>query len=197
MNIVILGAGALETVLGAHLVRAGEAVTLAARGHRAATLQEHGATLVGLADFSVPVSVITDPQQVQEADVLIVTVKTYDTASALASVKHIRVDSVLSLQNGVLKDEQLAHIFGWQKVIGAMAVFSAGASAIHLARPGTGKTSRSGSDTGLCYAARGETWCANPHHQDVLPSDHGNRPLSLGKGGDHAEQRDYLHDPEE
>jgi 2-dehydropantoate 2-reductase len=125
MKIVILGAGALGTVLGAHLARAGEDVTLIARGNRAAYLQEHGATLTGLVDFTVPVTVVTDSQQVQDADVLIVTVKTYDMDAALASVQHLRVESVLSIQNGVLKNEQLAQTFGWKKVIGAMAWFSA------------------------------------------------------------------------
>src|SRR5262249_37563863 len=125
MKIVILGAGALGTILGAHLTRAGEDVALLARGQRAAYLQEHGATITGLVDFTVPVRVITDPSQVHNADVLLVTVKTYDMASALASVKHLDVGSVLSIQNGVLKDEQLAAMFGWDKVLGAMAAFSA------------------------------------------------------------------------
>src|SRR5215468_7486912 len=97
MKIVILGAGALGTVLGAHLARAGEDVTRLARGQRAAYLQAHGATLTGLADFTVPITVVTDPQQRHEADVLIVTVKTYDMASALQSIKHLQVESVLSL----------------------------------------------------------------------------------------------------
>ena len=125
MKIVILGAGALGTVLGAHLVRAGEDVTLIARGQRAAYLQAHGATLTGLVDFTVPITVVTDPQQVHEADILIVTVKTYDMESALKSIKHMQVESVLSLQNGVLKNEQLAQTFGWDKVLGAMTHFSA------------------------------------------------------------------------
>jgi 2-dehydropantoate 2-reductase len=105
--------------------KAGEEFTLIARGNRAAYLQEHGATITGLADFTVPVRVITDPQQVQEADVLIVTVKTYDMETALASVKHMQVGSVLSIQNGVVKNEQLADVFGWEIVLGAMAAFSA------------------------------------------------------------------------
>ena len=125
MKIVILGAGALGTVLGAHLARAGEDVTLIARGQRAAYLQAHGATITGLVDFTVPVRVVIDPSQVHNADVLMVTVKTYDMASALASVKHLDVGSVLSIQNGVLKNEQLAQTFGWEKVLGAMAAFSA------------------------------------------------------------------------
>ena len=44
--------------------------------------------------------------------------------AALASVKHLDVGSVLSIQNGVLKNEQLAQTFGWGKVLGAMAAFS-------------------------------------------------------------------------
>jgi 2-dehydropantoate 2-reductase len=124
MKIVILGAGALGTVLGAHLARAGEDVTLIARGQRAAYLQEHGATITGLVDFTVPVRVVTNPSQLHDADVLIVTVKTYDMEAALQSIKHLRVESVLSLQNGVLKDEQLAQTFGWEKVLGAMAFVS-------------------------------------------------------------------------
>ena len=125
MKIVILGAGALGTVLGAHLARAGEDVTLIARGKRAAYVQEHGATITGLADFTVPVPVVTDPHQVQDADVLMVTVKTYDMVAALTSVKHLQVEQVLSIQNGVLKNEQLAQTFGWAKVLGAMAACSA------------------------------------------------------------------------
>src|SRR4029453_5620295 len=93
MNIVILGAGALGTVLGAHLARAGEDVTLLAPGQRAAYLQEHGATITGMVDFTVPVRVVTDPSQLHDADVLIVTVKTYDMESALTSAKHRGVKS--------------------------------------------------------------------------------------------------------
>ncbi|NIO76447.1 MAG: ketopantoate reductase family protein, partial [Armatimonadetes bacterium] len=42
MKIVILGAGALGSLIGAHLARAGEEVTLIARGERAKFLREHG-----------------------------------------------------------------------------------------------------------------------------------------------------------
>jgi len=46
-------------------------------------------------------------------------------AAALASVKHIETGSVLSVQNGVVKNEQLADVFGWEKVLGATAAFAA------------------------------------------------------------------------
>jgi 2-dehydropantoate 2-reductase len=124
MRIAILGAGALGSVIGAHLVKAGEEVIFIARGERAAFLQKNGIQIAGLADFNVPVTVITDPREVKEADFLFVTVKTYDTESALQNVQHLVLNGALSFQNGVLKNEQLAGIFGWGHVLGAAAVVS-------------------------------------------------------------------------
>jgi 2-dehydropantoate 2-reductase len=122
MRIVVLGAGALGSIIGAHLVRAGEEVIFLARGQRAALLQQHGIVLRGLVDFTVPVTVATDARDMRAADVVLVTVKTYDTEAALANLRHLRVQSALSLQNGVLKNEQLASVFGWEHVLGAAAV---------------------------------------------------------------------------
>ncbi len=119
MKIVILGVGGLGSVFGAHLARAGEEVICVAHGPRAAFVQQHGLCIDGLARFTVPVTVVTDPREVQEADLLIVLVKAYDTETALESVRHISFGSVLSFQNGVLKDEQLARVFGREKVLGA------------------------------------------------------------------------------
>jgi 2-dehydropantoate 2-reductase len=122
MKVVVVGAGALGSIVGAHLARAGEDVVFVARGERAATLRQRGIVLRGLADFTVPVAVATDPREVQTADVLLVTVKTYDTEPALASLRHLCVPSVLSLQNGVLKNEQLTSVFGRERVLGAAVV---------------------------------------------------------------------------
>ncbi len=125
MHTIVLGEGALGSVISAYLTRAGEEVTLLARGPRATFLQAHGVAVTGVEDFTAPVTITTRPHELREADVLIVTVKTYDTESALASVSHLDVGSVFSLQNGVLKNEQLAHYFGWEKTLGASPLFSA------------------------------------------------------------------------
>jgi 2-dehydropantoate 2-reductase len=100
-------------------------VALLARGPRATFLQAHGVAITGVEDFTTPVTITTRPHDLRAADVLIVTVKTYDTEPALASVSHLDVGSVFSLQNGVLKNEQLAHYFGWEKTLGASPLFSA------------------------------------------------------------------------
>lgn len=124
MKILILGAGALGSVIGAHLARAGEEVTLIARGARARYIREHGVTITGLTNFTVPVTISDRPNELKEAEVLLVAVKTYDTEGALKSVGHVKVGSVLSVQNGVLKNEQLARYFGWEKTMGAAAFLS-------------------------------------------------------------------------
>jgi 2-dehydropantoate 2-reductase len=124
MKIAILGAGALGSIIGTHLARAGVEVTLIARGERAKFIREHGITITGLANFTEHVNVVDNSHEVQEADVLLVAVKTYDTEEALKSVGHVKAGSVLSVQNGVLKNEQLAHYFGWEKTLGAAAMLS-------------------------------------------------------------------------
>ena len=63
MKIAILGAGALGSLLGAHLARAGEDVTLIARAARAQALQEHGVSITGLTDTTVPVPVTARPDR--------------------------------------------------------------------------------------------------------------------------------------
>src|SRR5262249_3654080 len=121
VKIVVLGAGALGSIVGAHLVRAGHDVTLIARERRAETLSKQGLVLKGLVEFTVPATVTTTPLTVRSAEALLVTVKTYDTEEALAGVRHLDVPTVLSLQNGIVKNEQLARAFGKERVIGAAA----------------------------------------------------------------------------
>src|SRR5712691_10569725 len=76
MKVVVLGAGALGSVLAGHLARAGEDVMLVARGERAQYSKKHGLTITGLVDFTVPCPVVTDVKSISHADVLIATVKT-------------------------------------------------------------------------------------------------------------------------
>jgi 2-dehydropantoate 2-reductase len=124
MRFVILGAGALGSLIAGHLARAGEDVMVVARGDRARYVRQHGITLTGLADFTIACPVITDPMELHGADVLIVAVKTYDMAAALAPLRHLDVATVLSIQNGVLKNEQLADVFGTEKTVGAATFLS-------------------------------------------------------------------------
>ena len=124
MKTVILGAGTLGSILAAHLARAGADVTLVARGKRAEYLREQGITVTGLADISASCPIVTTPAEISATDVLIVAVKTYDTEVALASLSHVDVGSIISVQNGVMKNEQIAKVFGTERTLGSTALFS-------------------------------------------------------------------------
>ena len=124
MRIIVLGSGAIGSILAAHLSNAGADVTLVARGSRADYLRKHGITIDGLANLNEHCRITTRPKELHEADFLIVAVKTYDMASALNDVFHLTINAALSVQNGVLKNEQLATIFGQDKLLGAAAILS-------------------------------------------------------------------------
>ncbi|HUS11466.1 MAG TPA: ketopantoate reductase C-terminal domain-containing protein, partial [Pyrinomonadaceae bacterium] len=53
---------------------------------------------------------------------VIVSVKTYDTAEALAPLRGLEVKSAFSVQNGVLKNQQLGEVFGANVILGAVGM---------------------------------------------------------------------------
>ena len=124
MRFAILGAGALGTILGAHLSRAGHEVAMIVRGERARVLQRQGLVLNGLSDIKARPTVIDDPQKLRETGTLIVATKAIDSLKSLEALRHLRLDNAFSVQNGVLKNELLARVFGYSRVLGAMADFS-------------------------------------------------------------------------
>jgi 2-dehydropantoate 2-reductase len=124
MKFAILGAGALGTILGAHLSRAGHEVVMLARGERARILQRQGLVLNGLSDIKARPVVIDDPRKLLETGTLIIATKAIDSAKNLDTLRHLNLDNAFSVQNGVLKNELLSGVFGFSRVLGAMADFS-------------------------------------------------------------------------
>lgn len=124
MHFTIVGAGALGTILGAHLVASGHQVSCVVRANRAQQLRMHGLQIEGLQRLSETCSVVTDPSAVQQTDVLIVGVKTYQTAAAIGSLAHLKPQLAFSVANGVKKTKQMIDVFGKQATIGCMANIS-------------------------------------------------------------------------
>jgi 2-dehydropantoate 2-reductase len=87
-------------------------------------LQRQGLVLNGLSDIKARTSVVEDPRKLRETDILIVATKAIDTAQSLEALKHLKVDAAFSVQNGVMKNELLARVWGFSRVLGAMADFS-------------------------------------------------------------------------
>jgi 2-dehydropantoate 2-reductase len=120
-DFAILGAGAMGSIVGAHLARAGHTVAVLARGARATYLEHHGLTIRGLAEFSTAVHTVREPRALEGAGTLIVATKTPGTAEALRTLQHAHFDVTLSIQNGPLKNELLSAAFGPERVLGALA----------------------------------------------------------------------------
>ncbi|HVH84790.1 MAG TPA: 2-dehydropantoate 2-reductase N-terminal domain-containing protein, partial [Steroidobacteraceae bacterium] len=120
-DFAILGAGAMGSIVGAHLARAGHRVAMLARGTRADALEMHGLTIRGLVEFTTPVHTVRNPAALTSARALIVATKTPGTAEALAALRHAEFAVTLSIQNGPLKNELLAQAFGAPRVLGALA----------------------------------------------------------------------------
>ncbi len=117
----ILGAGAIGSIIGAHLARAGHSVAMLARGRRADVVEAKGLAIAGLAEFSIPVATLREPAALRSADVFIVATKTTGTAEALARLAHLNVGLAFSIQNGTVKNELLSATFGAERVLGSLA----------------------------------------------------------------------------
>lgn len=108
---VVIGAGAVGGYFGAMLARAGRRVTLVARPAQAAAIARDGLLLdKGGRVEAIPMATTTDLAAVADADLVLVAVKSADTAAlARQLATHPRPDAVvLSLQNGVENAATLA-----------------------------------------------------------------------------------------
>lgn len=117
----VLGAGAIGSILGAHLARAGHSVLMLARGRRAEQVESQGLRITGLSNFSTPVPVARDPAELRVAATLIVAMKTPGTEAALAGLRHVETEVAFSIQNGPQKNELLTAAFGAPRVLGCLA----------------------------------------------------------------------------
>lgn len=116
----VLGAGAMGSIIGAHLARAGHRVVMLARSQRAREIEQYGLRIKGLSEFSQSVPVISDPSKFQGAAVLIVATKTHATNAALAALQQTDIGTAFSMQNGLMKNDQLIEALGRQHVLGSL-----------------------------------------------------------------------------
>jgi len=131
MRVLIVGGGGIGTVYAGYLARAGVDVTLFVKPGQAERFDGPAVHITGLAQFSAPVQLASDAATLGAHDYLLVCVKGRDTEAALAPLRDLPVECVLSLQNGVKKDDVLARLFGGERVLGAVSAVGGA-----LLRPG-------------------------------------------------------------
>ena len=136
MKIAMMGSGGVGGFFGGRLAGKGCDVTFIARGRHLEALRTHGLTIENepQGNIHVPrVRATDDPAAVGPVDLVILSVKLWDTEAAAHAIKPMvgPGTGVLSLQNGVIKDEILRRVFDASQVMGGV-----GYVATHISRPG-------------------------------------------------------------
>jgi 2-dehydropantoate 2-reductase len=122
MKFAILGSGAVGGYFGAKLARAGQEVTFIARGAHLEAIRARGLEVKSatLGDFVVKTPAESDTAKVGPVDVVLVSVKAYDNATALPMLAPMIGPEtvVLTLQNGVDSVNEVAAVVGEAHVLG-------------------------------------------------------------------------------
>jgi 2-dehydropantoate 2-reductase len=151
MRYIIYGAGGIGGVIGARLFQKGQDVVLIARGAHLEALQRDGLTLrTPEGTVTLPVTAIGHPSEVAFSadDVVLLTMKSQDTAAALDELRASAGDvPVVCAQNGVANERMALRRFS--RVYGMLVVLPA----VHLS-PGEVLTHTTGVggvlDAGCC-----------------------------------------------
>jgi 2-dehydropantoate 2-reductase len=130
-----MGSGGIGGYLGARLSTAGEDVAFIARGAHLAAMRSHGLQVESpFGDVHLPtVTATDDPTEIGPVDLILFTVKLYDSEPAAASLAPLIGPSsrIITLQNGVDSIEILSRFISPDKLVGGAIYLSA-----FISRPG-------------------------------------------------------------
>ncbi len=125
MKIAMMGSGGVGGYFGAGLSRGGADVHFIARGAHLKAMRERGLAIEaqGNREVLANVQATDDPATVGIADLVVIGVKLWDTASALEQIRPMvgPATTLLSFQNGVTKDDMLRAAFPKAHVMGGVA----------------------------------------------------------------------------
>ncbi len=146
MRIVIVGPGAMGSLLAAFLSKSKEEVwVLDKNKERAAKINQSGIITEGISgNRQVTVKVATEAKEIGQADLVIICVKSYHTKEAMVNAKPVIGENtaILTLQNGIGNIEIISEVAGGaEKVIGGIT--NQGATLIdtgHIRHAGRGET---------------------------------------------------------
>jgi len=123
MRIGIMGSGGLGGYFGARLAASGSDVHFIARGKHLEAMRRDGLRIEGPQPLHVPRVQATDrPADVGVVDVAMLCVKLWDTEQAIEQMRPMvgPATTVISFQNGVLKDNYLRQAFEQRQLMGGV-----------------------------------------------------------------------------
>jgi 2-dehydropantoate 2-reductase len=129
MRVLIIGAGAIGSVVGGFLQQAGHQVELLGRAAHLEAIRVQGLRIYGIwGEHTIHgMGLHTIPDSIPRAsyDAVIVCVKSYATAEAAQVAAHFagRDTLVVAYQNGLGNAEQIAEVVGWDRTVGVRAIY--------------------------------------------------------------------------
>jgi len=133
MRVAVMGSGGVGGYFGALLARGGADVRFIARGEHLRAMQREGLRIEADGDrFRLePVMATHEPGEVGPVDLVMVCVKLWDTEAALSQMRPLvgPETTVVSFQNGVLKDASLREAYDDALLIGGVVYIGAAVAA--------------------------------------------------------------------
>jgi 2-dehydropantoate 2-reductase len=128
MKIAVVGAGAVGGYYGGILSKAGFDVTFIARGNHLEAMKRSGLHIHSLQDsFFVQGTFTNDFNHINEADLLLFTVKSTETKATAEMIRPLlkKDAAILTLQNGVDNEEILINTLGSDRIVSGSSYLSA------------------------------------------------------------------------
>jgi len=123
MNIVVVGAGGVGGYFGGKLAQAGYNVTFLARGHTLKALKTNGLKVKSIhGDFSVHLKATDDLDELNNVDLIILGVKSWQVEDVAKQIKDIVTTNtmILPLQNGADNADKLRAILPHENVLAGL-----------------------------------------------------------------------------
>jgi len=123
MRIAFMGAGGLGGYFGARLCKGGADVHFIARGKHLQAMRSEGLRVEGPEPIHIArVNATDDPREVGVVDFAMLCVKLWDTETALQQMRPLvgPGTTIISFQNGVLKDQYLSAAYDQSQIMGGV-----------------------------------------------------------------------------
>jgi 2-dehydropantoate 2-reductase len=125
MEVAVLGAGAIGSLVGARLYQAGASVRLIGRPAHVAAIQQGGLLLRNNSN-SERVAIPAATSLAGPVGVVLLTVKSQDVRDACQAIAQLpSTATVVTMQNGVRSDDEAAAVLGRDRIVGCVLNVSA------------------------------------------------------------------------
>ena len=125
MQVAVLGAGAIGSLVGARLHEAGVNVRLVGREDHVEAIQANGLLVRGRSESHL-VRLPATATLAGAADIILLTVKSQDVRAACREIGTLHSNAtVVTMQNGVRSDREAADILGRDRIVGCVLNVSA------------------------------------------------------------------------